>query len=274
VHAATNTNLIAFARDGSKTEMIHLIPRYAKAGFTMLDINLCELLNPNATLLSDRWREYVETLSSQRDAYHLTYHQAHAPYSKNDTTTHPLLSRAMEICTLLHIPILVVHPLPLSVSENILAYAPVIRQAEKVGLTLAFENLNKEGEITAIDDLAALVDGLDSPSAAICWDTGHAHMCGHDLVADIQKMGHRLKATHIVDNHGTEDEHLLPFFGTIEWERVIPALQESGYTGALTLECMFFTQHLRPALRDQVIRMAKACADELLAMLDGSDNAR
>ena len=274
MQAATNTNLIAFARDGSKTEMIHLIPRYAQAGFTMLDINLCELLNPTATLLSQRWREYVQTLKELRETYQLTYHQAHAPYGKSDRAVHPLLPRAMEICTMLEIPTLVVHPLPISVDENVNAYSPFVELAETTGLTLAFENLNKEGEITAVDDLVTLVDAFASPSVAICWDTGHAHMCAHDLVKDIETMGTRLQATHIADNRGTSDEHLLPFFGTIEWERVIPALRDAGYSGALTLECMFFTQHLSDALKEEAIGLAKACVDELLSMLGESDSAR
>lgn len=263
---ATNTNLIAFNRDGSKTEMPHLIPRYHAGGFEILDINLCEMLNPTSSLLTDDWPTYVHTIASLKEQYSLTYNQAHAPYSKSGELLHPLLDRSFEICKTLEIPILVIHPVPGAVAQNVAEFTPYIRRAEQQNLILAFENLNDEGELTEIDDLVELVDQLDSPSAGICWDTGHAHMCGHDLVLDIQKMGKRLIATHIADNHGKRDEHLLPFFGTIEWERVITALQQSGFTGELSFECMFFTQHLPEELKDQAILLAKEVGDRLLAI--------
>ncbi len=43
---ATSTNLISFNRDGSKIEMVHLLGLYAKEDFKVLDLNLCEMLNP------------------------------------------------------------------------------------------------------------------------------------------------------------------------------------------------------------------------------------
>ncbi|MFA5447798.1 MAG: sugar phosphate isomerase/epimerase family protein [Sphaerochaeta sp.] len=265
---ATNTNLIAFNRDGSKTEMDHLIPRYSAGGFSILDINLCEMLNPTSTMLSDRWEEYIDRIAHLREKYNLTYNQAHAPYYGDSQRIHPLLDRSMQICKMLDIPILVVHPVGSTVKESLEAYAPYVEKAEQQNLILAFENLNSEGEICDAADLVTLVDKFDSPNAAICYDTGHAHLCGHDLVEDIYMMGNRLKATHIVDNHGKSDEHLLPFFGTIEWEKVIPALREIGYTGELTLECMFFTQYLPEALKEDAIALARRVCDQLLAIAD------
>ena len=90
-------------------------------------------------------------------------------------------------------------------------------------------------------------------------------MCGHDLVKDIIMMGRHLVATHIADNKGRADEHLLPFYGTIDWEAVLSALSEMGYQGDLTYECMFFNQHLPLQLKVQAIRQAKLIGDFLLS---------
>ncbi len=272
MHIGTNTNLISFNRDGSKSEMDTLIPRYAQGGFTALDLNFCELLNPKSQL-RDNTDAYIATLKQLRSRHSLTYHQAHAPYANDDLTLHPLLGKAMACAHELSIPILVVHPLPLDVEDNRRAWAPIIKEAETLALTIAFENLSHANELTEISDLVALVDELDSPNAAICWDTGHAHLCGHDLVQDIALMGHRLKATHIADNDGRADEHRLPFFGTIKWEAVIAALVQSGWRGTLTLECMFFTRYLPSPLKGAAIAMAKACAEQLLATLGQNDSA-
>ena len=42
--------------------------------------------------------------------------------------------------------------------------------------------------------------------------------------------------THLHDNHGLRDEHLLPFEGNIDWMRVLEALQGNGYAGVYLLE--------------------------------------
>lgn len=263
---ATNTNLIAFNRNGTKTEMPSLIPRYARGGFTTLDTNLCEMLNPTNSLLKEDWPVYVRSILELKKGFDLIYNQAHAPYGLTAEALHPLFERSLEICAVLGIPVLVVHPFPTSVEENVAAFTPYIARAGALGISLAFENLNKEGELTELDDLVRLVDAFGEKTAGICWDTGHAHMCGHDMVEDIKKMGSRLVATHIADNHGQHDEHLLPFFGTIAWEGVVKALSEEGFEGQLSLECMFFTQHLPESLKDQAIALAFAVGQRLLAI--------
>jgi len=102
------------------------------------------------------------------------------------------------------------------VADNKQAFGDWVKRAEDQQLILAFENLNGEQETTDIDVLCDLVDSFHSTSAKVCYDTGHAHMCGHVLGRDILRLGNRLVATHIADNHGREDEHLLPFYGTID----------------------------------------------------------
>ena len=53
-----------------------------------------------------------------------------------------------------------------------------------------------------------------------------------------EKIGHRLKVTHIHDNYGT-DTHNFPFDGDINWNIVNNALNQSNYTGELTLEVRY-----------------------------------
>lgn len=261
---ATSTNLISFNPDGTKTEMIHLLALYAKEGLRVIDLNLCEMLNRNSALSTDNWKAYVNRLKQLSDQHRLVFNQAHAPYTKDGSIPHTLLLRAMDICSYLGVPILVVHPTKAGVQQNLEQYERYVHMAEEKNLILAFENLNEEGEITEIEDLIALVKGFDSSSAGICYDTGHAHMCGHDLVEDILKMGPFLLATHIADNHGKSDEHLLPFYGTIDWDATLKAFVQIGYRGDLTFECMFFNQNLPLELKQQAVRQAWIVGEYLL----------
>ncbi len=50
-------------------------------------------------------------------------------------------------------------------------------------------------------------------------------------------LGKHLYAIHYNDNHGEKDEHLAPFFGTLNHDEVIKALIDVGFKGYFTLEC-------------------------------------
>jgi sugar phosphate isomerase/epimerase len=60
-----------------------------------------------------------------------------------------------------------------------------------------------------------------------------------DQALSLRTMGKRLKALHVDDNRGWEDDHLPPFHGTVDWAAVIPVLGEIGYTGDLTFEVLY-----------------------------------
>ncbi len=262
---ATSTNLISFNRDGSKIEMVHLLGLYAKEDFKVLDLNLCEMLNPQASLAGKEWKQYAGRLKDLKGQHALVFNQAHAPYAPDGHILDELLTRSLDICQYLGIPILVVHPTKGGVEENDRAYKKYVDEAEQKNVILAFENLNADDEMTQVQQLVQLVESFNSRSVGICYDTGHAHQRGHDLADDIRQMGRYLVATHIADNKGKEDEHLLPFYGTIDWDAVIKALHEIKYTGDLTYECMFFNQHLPLELKRQAIRQARIVGEYLLS---------
>ena len=77
---STSTNLISYNRDGTKTEMIHLLHLYAKEGMQVLDLNFCEMLNPESILHTDDYEPYRQRLSELKKMHALTFNQAHAPY--------------------------------------------------------------------------------------------------------------------------------------------------------------------------------------------------
>jgi sugar phosphate isomerase/epimerase len=76
------------------------------------------------------------------------------------------------------------------------------------------------------------LDGLD---IGICLDYGHANLMG-DLAEAIETISGHLWTTHVHDNKGREDEHLVPFMGTINWETAMMETQKIGYDGVLMLE--------------------------------------
>lgn len=108
------------------------------------------------------------------------------------------------------------------------------RLAEPLGVTVAVEII--PNELSRPDALVHFVEKLaDTARVGICLDFGHAHLAG-DLVDAIETVSEHLIATHVHDNRGRTDEHLLPFDGTIDWPAALTAIQKVGYDGVLLFE--------------------------------------
>ncbi len=85
----------------------------------------------------------------------------------------------------------------------------------------------------------ALVDWLSGDlelgDAGACLDVGHAHLVGGAPEAAEVLSGHII-STHLHDNRGRSDDHLVPFAGTIDWPATAMALSKVGYAGPLMFE--------------------------------------
>lgn len=78
-------------------------------------------------------------------------------------------------------------------------------------------------------------DELETADIGICMDFGHGFLMG-DLVDAIETASGYLVTTHIHDNSGEFDEHLVPFEGAIDWPTALMAAQKIGYEGAFVME--------------------------------------
>jgi sugar phosphate isomerase/epimerase len=106
--------------------------------------------------------------------------------------------------------------------------------AADAGVGLALELI--PNALSTAAALEALLDAETAPpGAGVCLDLGHAHIM--DGVADaVERLGGVIVTTHVHDNNGREDAHLVPFQGAIDWPAALAALWKVGYTGALVFE--------------------------------------
>jgi sugar phosphate isomerase/epimerase len=108
------------------------------------------------------------------------------------------------------------------------------RAAAPLGVRVAVEVI--PNELSRAGSLVHFVEeDLEESDAGICLDFGHANMDG-DLVDAIEIVSGHLIATHVHDNRGKTDDHLVPFDGTIDWPSALTAVQKVGYDGTLLLE--------------------------------------
>ena len=104
--------------------------------------------------------------------------------------------------------------------------------AEPLGVTIALEVI--PNELSRAGPLVHFIETeLEDSRAGICLDFGHAHMDG-DLVDAVETVSEHLLTTHVHDNRGRTDDHLLPFEGTIDWPGALTAIQKVGYEGTLS----------------------------------------
>jgi sugar phosphate isomerase/epimerase len=109
-----------------------------------------------------------------------------------------------------------------------------IALAADVGVRVAVEVMPNplSSPAALVELIEEQFEGLD---VGICLDYGHANLLG-DLGEAIEAVSGHLWTTHVHDNHGREDEHLVPFAGAIDWDAAMMETQKIGYEGALMLE--------------------------------------
>lgn len=108
------------------------------------------------------------------------------------------------------------------------------RLASPLGVRVAVEII--PNELSRAGSLAHFVENsLDAPDVGICLDFGHAHIDG-DLVDAIETVSEHLITTHVHDNRGRSDDHLVPFEGTIDWPAAMTTVQKVGYDQPLLFE--------------------------------------
>ncbi|MBI3046920.1 MAG: sugar phosphate isomerase/epimerase [Acidobacteria bacterium] len=109
-----------------------------------------------------------------------------------------------------------------------------VARAADVGVRVALEVI--PNPLSSPEALVRLIEEqFESVDLGVCLDYGHAHLMG-DLGEAIETVSGHLWTTHVHDNRGREDEHLVPFGGTIDWDGAMMATQKIGYDGVLMLE--------------------------------------
>ena len=260
---ATNTNLIAFSRD-SHIAMTEAIPMLSSGGFKAIDLNFCEMMGPCSPLNDKRAESYISKLEALRNSLGLEYFQCHLPYPRDaeeSIESNALIFRAIEYAERLGIQTAVIHPVKGTIEKNISYIEKFIRCSSS--MAFAIENMEREDEIHSADSLIAIA--LNLPRCGICLDTGHANIMGENIPDFIYKAGSSLIATHLSDNDGRNDLHLLPGMGNIKWEEVIPAFRKS-YSGYLNYEAMFFGRNLPSSFRAETIKLSEAISSWLLSL--------
>lgn len=258
-----------------------------KAGFDVVDMNFASYSRGDGPMTRHDWREWCYSQKAQADKLNQGIDQAHAHFYslRSDNTEDPrdreLIERSIEGAGIMGVKWMVFHPYNCNVDdwyshdeslkinrELFWQYANLCRS---LGIHIAIENMignDRRGRryCSGCDELIELVDELNDPLFGICWDFGHANLNGINQVASLRKIGKRLKTLHVNDNHGKNDDHMAPFFGSINWEPIMKALKEIEYDGDFTYEIFRFHNGLPDALQPMTLEYTYRIAQYLLSL--------
>lgn len=233
----------------------------AEAGFKYVDINLyTEEANPEI-FLADDWRGNVIRIKERAEELGLTFVQAHAPganpFGGNADYNHVVdtVKRSIEVCGILGIDRTVLHngyAAEFSKEEfterNVAFFSEFYPLLEEYGVNLLCENTTKKnmGDMyfpISGEQMLDFIRAANHPLVHACWDTGHCN-CEGGQYEHLVTMGKELYALHVNDNTGRGDEHIVPYFGTLNLDDVMHGLIDAGYNGYFTFESC---SALRPA---------------------------
>ena len=125
-------------------------------------------------------------------------------------------------------------PTPRVFDRQVQAVRALAEYADGGPTTICLENI---GTLPDAPDAIRLIDAVGMHNVAICLDTGHLNLIAGDCAAFVRRAGPRLRALHIADNLGTNDDHMLPYGrGTVAWTPFMQALRQVDYPGLFNYE--------------------------------------
>ena len=241
-----------------------------EAGFDGVDLSF--YYDASAALLGDDYREKAFEIKEALEKYSLRCSQAHAPIEcwygmPFDDSAEPYLrlKRCIESCSIIGIDHVVIegtecphpHASLQNMEYNYGFYKSLEPVLEKWNVVCGIENLRKS--FTYPDLCNEIIRRLDSPYFRLVFDVGHswvrADMQPGEFVRELDPG--IICGLHVHDTFGIRggvDGHLMPWMCEIDYDDLVKALREYGYSGDMTLENSAFMRiyaaHdlLKPAL--------------------------
>lgn len=238
----------------------------SQSGFEAVDFSIPHILPTdthttfdNATL-AEKAKQFIKLARNSK----LEIFQSHAAFPLKifdpdaDAALLDTAIRSVYTAAYLECPNLVFHPVlhpdfdngnnaETAKLVNLEFFSALVPALKDTGVTVCIENMfrgeNYKPKIynacSGAEELADLVDSLNQAHGThfdACLDTGHAMVVGQDPAAMLRTLGSRTRVLHIHDNDGILDQHWLPGIGVIDWDDVLKAIGEIGFTGVFNTE--------------------------------------
>ena len=282
-----STEIASAARQIGEQKAIEL---YAKAGFDAWDFSMFSMCvynwqtrscTPgNHPLSGNDYLKFARELKQIGLDNGIHCNQSHAPFPTSVLEIRSYLKRAIECTAEAGGSICVIHPdNNKSAEENAEMYFDLLPFAKGCNVKIATENMwnwdNEKGQssFAACSTGKSFCDHLNAVNDdffVACLDLGHAEMKGSGDGASnmIRTLGSKLQALHIHDNDCLHDSHQIPFSMNMDFDAIVKALKEIGYSGYFTLEADAYLNAFDSSNIFDGMRNLSASAKKLVQMFD------
>lgn len=232
--------------------------KIAEFGFEAAEYSLYDINDEIYTLSEEERRVKLLSIAEMARKAKIEISQVHGPaHSQIDDKTAKGRAKRVEItktairaCSYLGSENLVVHTFMSKGEDDALKAEEVFAlnkellslladYAADFGVTLCIENMRQE-KLSLGDpkEVVRLIDEIGKENVKMCFDIGHAIIFSKKIpLGDAIKLaGDRIACTHLHDNYGWVDVHLLPTVGAINWDEVCAAFNEIKFDGTLSID--------------------------------------
>lgn len=119
----------------------------------------------------------------------------------------------------------------------------IVDYAKSINVRVCFENTKIKGYVDYI------IENIIDENVGLCFDSGHYHAHFKDDL-DFKKFKDRIFAIHLHDNNGEFDEHLIPFDGNLDFQKVLNNLKKCNYNGPIILELCYRNQYQKMSIEE------------------------
>lgn len=289
VSTSTNLHYAYYGFQGKPYAIEDSIQKLVMAGYKVLDFNF-DSYCVNRQWMNDadwfdrvlRTKEYADSLGVEWSQSHAHFYSWNGEMDERHAKGKELIRRSIIGAGMMGCKTMTMHPFQiedgvwyshkLSLEKNLEEFRQYGEWARKAGVKIAIENMIEYPELprrycSSCEELIELVDALgDDTLFGITLDTGHANITGVNQAAAIKAMGRRLIALHINDNRGIKDDHLAPFYGTIDWPALMGALKAIGYKGDFTFEIHKHTDCIPSGLHENLFKFTRELGEYLVGL--------
>lgn len=269
----TSTNIYFERKQGPLIPVKECIETCAQAGYRYMDFGFAELALSSEQFAGEKWKKEILNYKRLARRKGVSFVQAHATIfdfcNPDDDYAYKekLFQRSIRGAKILGADWIVVHPSTGvkngkqdrdTHKRNVAFFKRYSEYANSYGVGIAIENMwgrTKEGiphYAVEAEELLRLVEDVGCENIKICWDVEHGSIENLNQAKAIHLLDGHITATHISDEAGVNNIHILPYLGRGKWEEILTALADIQYNGTFDFEI----QHYLPGVPKELIPSA------------------
>ena len=293
MRVSTSTNIYLRRPDGRFASIEESMEQCSKAGYRVMDLNFYDATTFHLEFMSPTWESWSYKVKDLAEKLGIEFSQGHSSFYnfcepekvKDFEYWETSVKRSVLSAEIIGIPWIVIHAgtsfdagndyKEVSFRKNMDYFKEFVTFASEHNVGLAFENLwdlniRPQRRYTAnAEELMEFVNAIKpyAPNhVGTCWDFEHADIMGQDQRKSLTLLGKTLKCTHCSDQTGINNDHIIPFSGSIDWKEAVHILRDIGYEGDFTYEMHRYGMNTPEPLVQDALKYSLKMGEYILSL--------